>query len=54
MDKVHGASFGYLWSTISFQINLKYKLVQDDTKLLDDGGEIPNSQGRGWWFDSQL
>ena len=23
-------------------------------KLLDDGGEIPKSQGRGWQFDSQL
>jgi hypothetical protein len=22
-------------------------LVQDDPKLLDDGGEIPKSQGRG-------
>ena len=33
--------------------NVKYNnnLVQDDLKLLDDGGEIPKSQGRGWWFD---
>ena len=25
----------------------------DNPKLLDDGGEIPKSQGRGWCFDSQ-
>ena len=24
------------------------KRVQDDLKLLDDGEEIPKSQGRGW------
>ena len=24
--------------------------VQYDPKLLDDGGEIPKSQGRGWQF----
>jgi hypothetical protein len=29
-------------------------VVRDDPKLLHDGGEIPKSQGRGWWFDSQL
>ena len=29
-------------------------LVEDDPKLLDDGGEIPKSQGRGWRFDSRL
>ena len=27
-------------------------LVQDDPELLDDGGEIPKSQGRGRRFDS--
>ena len=30
------------------------KRVQDDLKLLDDGEEIPKSQGRGWQFDSRL
>jgi hypothetical protein len=29
-------------------------LVRDDPKLLNDGGEIPKSQERGWWFDSRL
>ena len=24
--------------------------VRDDSKLLDDGGEIPKSQGRSWRF----
>ena len=28
--------------------------VQDDPKLLDDDGEIPKSQGRGWRFNSRL
>ena len=28
--------------------------VRDVPKLLDDGGEIPKSQGRGWQFNSQL
>ena len=26
--------------------------VQDDLKLLDDGGEILKPQGRGWQFNS--
>jgi hypothetical protein len=34
--------------------NFAYDLVQDDPKLPDDGGEIPKSQGRGWWFDSWI
>ena len=29
------------------------KMVQDDCKLLDDGGEIPKSQGRGTTFTYQ-
>ena len=29
-------------------------LVWDNPKLLDDGGEIPKSQGRGWWVDPRL
>ena len=27
-------------------------MVRDDPKRLDDGGEIPKSQGIGWRFDS--
>jgi hypothetical protein len=27
--------------------------VQDDPKLPDDGGKIPNYQGRGWQVNSQ-
>ena len=30
------------------------ELVQDGPKLLDDGGEIPKSQGRGWRFETWL
>ena len=30
------------------------EVVQDDPKLLNDGGEIPKSQGRGWGFVGQL
>lgn len=26
-------------------------MVRDNPKLLDDGRETPNSQGKGWWFD---
>ena len=29
-------------------------MVQEDPKLLDDGGETSKSQGRGWRFDSWL
>ena len=29
-------------------------MVQGDPKLLDDGGEIPKSQGRGWRFGSLM
>ena len=28
-------------------------MVRDDPKLMDDGGEILKSQGRGWRFDSR-
>ena len=28
-----------------------YEMTLD---LLDDGGEILKSQGRGWWFDSRM
>ena len=33
---------------------LNLRLVRDDPKLLDDGGEIPKSQGRGWRYDYWL
>jgi hypothetical protein len=32
----------------------QHLLVPYDPKLLDDGGEIPKSQGRGWRFNSRL
>ena len=28
--------------------------VRDDPKLLDDGGEIPNLEEKGWQFNSRL
>ena len=28
-------------------------MVRDDPKLLDDSGEIPKCQGRGWLFGSR-
>ena len=36
------------------QFDLWTTTVRDDPKLLDDGGYIPKSQGRGWQFDSML
>ena len=36
------------------RIHKKCRSLRDDPKLLDDGGETPKSQGRGWWFDSRL
>ena len=40
----------------NFSVVLKFNrlLVRDVPNLLDDSGEIPKSQGRGWQFDSQL
>ena len=35
-------------------LKVHHDMVRDDPKLLDGGGEIPNSQGRGWQFDSRL
>ena len=29
-------------------------MVRDDLTLPYDGGEIPKSQGRGWWFKSRM
>ena len=37
----------------SSRLHVKVNLVQDDPKILVDGREIPKSQGRGWWLDSQ-
>ena len=36
------------------RVERDWHLVQDDLELLDDVGEIPKSQGRGWLFDSRL
>jgi hypothetical protein len=33
---------------------LNQSLVREDFKLLDDGREIPESQEKGWPFDSGL
>ena len=30
------------------------KMIRDDLKLPEDGGDIPKPQGRGWQFESQL
>ena len=35
-------------------VHKTFRLVRDDPKLLEDGGGIPKSQGRGWRFDSRL
>jgi hypothetical protein len=35
-------------------LKLSVRGVPDDPKLLDDGGEILESQGRRWRFDSRL
>jgi hypothetical protein len=35
-------------------IQIEYKLVRDDPKLLDDGGEIPKPQERGWHIELWL
>ena len=40
---------------ISYKLRVSYpkvKLVRDEPKLLDDGGETPKSQRRGWRFNS--
>ena len=36
------------------EVDVELRLVRDDRELLDDGGEVPKSQGRGWRFDSRL
>ena len=33
--------------------NLHQCLVRDDSKLLNDSGEVPNSKWSGWRFDSR-
>ena len=53
------------WSTLGLRYTLNVAMKwkdsyyvqsqhQDKPKLLDGGGEIPKSQGRGWQFDSWL
>ena len=41
-------------SKTSPQCHMPIGTCQDDLKLLDDGGEIPKSKGRGWLSDSRL
>ena len=41
-------------SPFSFDSEIGFISVRDESKLLDDGGEISKSEGRGWWFDSRL
>ena len=43
-----------LTQQMKFKVVNPLSVVRDDSKLLDDGGEIPESQGRGWQFDSRL
>ena len=43
-----------MYRTLFHFIDVHYFLVQDDPKLLDDGEEIPKSQGRGWRFDLRM
>jgi hypothetical protein len=43
------SNFGVTW-----YINKIIRLVGDDPRQPDDGGEIPKSQGRGWQFNPQL
>ena len=38
----------------NMRIHMRNLLIRDDPKLLDNGGEIPKTWGRGWQFDSQL
>ena len=35
-------------------VDILVLLTHDDPKLLDGGGEMPKSQGRGWQFDARL
>ena len=45
----------YLYSWIGvLDLILILILIRDDPKLPDDDGQIPKSQGRGWWFDFRL
>jgi hypothetical protein len=44
-------TFAFPYSII-YNLEIDEGMVQGDPKLPDDGGEIPKSQGRGWWFDS--
>ena len=40
--------------TLHSNVRKAIPCVPNDPKLLDDGGEILKSQGRGWRFDSRL
>ena len=44
---------GYKPTSMAAFIN-KRNLIRDNPKLLDDGGEIPKSQGRDWRYESRL
>jgi hypothetical protein len=33
--------------------HVPFRSVQDDPKLPDDNGEVPNSEWSGWQFDSR-
>jgi hypothetical protein len=39
---------------IEYEYEYESSLVREDFKLLDDGREIPESQEKGWPFDSGL
>ena len=44
---LHGVNKLSIWK-------IRTCMFQDDPKLMDDGGEIPKSQGRGWPFEPRL
>ena len=51
----HVENFGVFISTLAHpKLTDVLRMVRDDPKVLDDGGEIPKSEGRGWRFDSRL
>ena len=57
LSKISFYLFGLLMCTQYFSfliIQTSIHVVCDDLKLLDDGGEIHKSKGRGWRFDSWL
>ena len=53
-DSIYVVAFE-LWKVMwKVEIETWITLVQDNPKLLDDGGEMPKSQGRGSRYDSGL